>query len=102
MTSICFLQVIAKGLVLGKNTYLRTGWNVMDGFLVVISLIDIVISFIADSSPRIFGILRVFRLLRTLRPLRLVRIRVLMGLFIDDEYLEYITVSSQGLLQNVK
>ena len=97
-----FLQVIAKGLVLGKNTYLRTGWNVMDGFLVVISLIDIVISFIADSSPRIFGILRVFRLLRTLRPLRLVRIRVLMGLFIDDEYLEYITVSSQGLLQNVK
>ena len=42
----------------------------MDGFLVIISLVDILISLTADSSPRIFGILRVFRLLRTLRPLR--------------------------------
>ena len=64
------LQVIAKGLVVGKHAYLKSGWNVMDGFLVIISLVDILISITADSSPRIFGILRVFRLLRTLRPLR--------------------------------
>lgn len=56
--------------MVGPKTYLRSGWNKMDGFLVVISLIDIFISLTAHSSPRIFGILRVFRLLRTLRPLR--------------------------------
>lgn len=66
----CFMQVLAKGLVIGQHAYLKSGWNVMDGFLVGISLVDILISLSADSSPRIFGILRVFRLLRTLRPLR--------------------------------
>lgn len=66
------IKVLAKGLLIGKHAYLKSGWNVMDGFLVFISLTDIVISLTAASSPRIFGILRVFRLLRTLRPLRYV------------------------------
>ena len=67
----CFIfQVLAKGLLFGKHAYLKSGWNVMDGFLVIISLVDTMISLTANSSPRIFGILRVFRLLRTLRPLR--------------------------------
>jgi hypothetical protein len=68
--SVNVYQVLAKGLVIGQHAYLKSGWNVMDGFLVVISLVDILISITASSSPRIFGILRVFRLLRTLRPLR--------------------------------
>lgn len=66
------IKVLAKGLVIGQHAYLKSGWNVMDGFLVGISLVDILISLSADSSPRIFGILRVFRLLRTLRPLRVI------------------------------
>ncbi|XP_071106235.1 voltage-dependent T-type calcium channel subunit alpha-1G-like isoform X3 [Haliotis cracherodii] len=66
------LKVIAKGFFVGKHAYLKSGWNVMDGFLVIISLVDILISLVANSSPRIFGILRVFRLLRTLRPLRVI------------------------------
>ena len=66
------VKVLAGGLVIGRGTYLRSGWNVMDGFLVFISLLDIFISAISSSSPKIFGILRVFRLLRTLRPLRYV------------------------------
>ncbi|KAH9513030.1 Voltage-dependent T-type calcium channel subunit alpha-1H [Bulinus truncatus] len=66
------IKVIAKGFFIGKHAYLKSGWNVMDGFLVIISLIDIFISMSASSSPKIFGILRVFRLLRTLRPLRVI------------------------------
>ncbi|CAC5424663.1 CACNA1G [Mytilus coruscus] len=66
------IKVSAKGLLIGKHAYLKSGWNVMDGFLVLISLTDIFISLSASSSPRIFGILRVFRLLRTLRPLRVI------------------------------
>ncbi|KAL8568788.1 hypothetical protein ACOMHN_036972 [Nucella lapillus] len=67
-----FIKVLAKGLLVGRHAYLKSGWNVMDGFLVIISLVDVLISLTADSSPRIFGILRVFRLLRTLRPLRVI------------------------------
>ncbi|CAF4021411.1 unnamed protein product, partial [Rotaria sp. Silwood1] len=37
------IKVIASGLIFGPNTYLHTGWNVMDGFLVVISIVDIAI-----------------------------------------------------------
>lgn len=44
----------------------------MDGSLVIISIIDIIMFLITDTSSRIFGILRVFRLLRSLRPLRVI------------------------------
>lgn len=64
------IKVIAKGLFYGKDAYFHNGWNIMDGSLVGISLFDIFLSFFAQRSPRIFGILRVFRLLRSLRPLR--------------------------------
>lgn len=63
-------QVIAQGLLYGKGAYFSSGWNIMDGSLVIISFVDIIMSFLATTSPRIFGILRVFRLLRALRPLR--------------------------------
>jgi len=63
-------QVIAKGMAFSEHAYLRSGWNIIDGTLVVISLVDLVISLTASTSPRIFGILRVFRLLRALKPLR--------------------------------
>lgn len=66
------IKVISTGLFVGKSAYFKSGWNKMDGILVVISLIDIVVTFTAKSSPKIFGILRVFRLLRTLRPLRVI------------------------------
>lgn len=72
------LKVIAKNLYYGKDAYFSDNWNIMDGGLVGFSLFDLILSIIADKSPRIFGILRVFRLLRSLRPLRV--INRLMGL----------------------
>ena len=85
----------------GKDAYFTSGWNIMDGTLVIISIVDLLMSLISESSPRIFGILRVifilirsensffsvgyeliffffnwnfkvFRLLRSLRPLRVI------------------------------
>ncbi|KAK7070794.1 Voltage-dependent T-type calcium channel subunit alpha-1G [Halocaridina rubra] len=67
-----FIKVIAQGLLHGKGAYFSSGWNVMDGSLVIISFIDVLMSVLATTSPRIFGILRVFRLLRALRPLRVI------------------------------
>eukprot|EP00058_Branchiostoma_floridae_P010048 XP_002595536.1 hypothetical protein BRAFLDRAFT_64590 [Branchiostoma floridae] len=66
------VKVLALGFVFGEGAYLKSGWNVIDGFLVAISLADTVIMLSSNSSPKIFGILRVFRLLRTLRPLRVI------------------------------
>ncbi|XP_019627967.1 PREDICTED: voltage-dependent T-type calcium channel subunit alpha-1H-like [Branchiostoma belcheri] len=66
------VKVLALGFVFGEGAYLKSGWNVIDGFLVTISLADTVIMVSSNSSPKIFGILRVFRLLRTLRPLRVI------------------------------
>lgn len=43
----------------GSEAYFTSGWNIMDGSLVIISIIDLLMSLVSESSPRIFGILRV-------------------------------------------
>lgn len=43
----------------GPDAYFTSGWNIMDGSLVIISIVDLLMSLISESSPRIFGILRV-------------------------------------------
>ncbi|EDV92308.1 GH24843 [Drosophila grimshawi] len=67
-----FIKVVATGMFYGPDAYFTSGWNIMDGSLVTISIVDLLMSLISESSPRIFGILRVFRLLRSLRPLRVI------------------------------
>ncbi|KAK5885147.1 hypothetical protein CesoFtcFv8_018885 [Champsocephalus esox] len=64
------LKVVSMGLYVGDHSYLRSSWNVLDGFLVFVSLIDIVVSM--AGGAKILGVLRVLRLLRTLRPLRVI------------------------------
>lgn len=62
--------MVALGFCSGKHSYLQSTWNVLDGVLVFVSLIDILVSLASTGGNKIFGILRVLRLLRTLRPLR--------------------------------
>lgn len=57
--NICNLQVVATGMCYGHNAYFTSGWNIMDGSLVIISLVDIIMFLINDTTSRIFGILRV-------------------------------------------
>uniref|UniRef100_A0A8C3CHJ0 Ion transport domain-containing protein n=1 Tax=Cairina moschata TaxID=8855 RepID=A0A8C3CHJ0_CAIMO len=64
--------VVALGLCFGEKAYLKSSWNVLDGVLVLISVIDILVSMVSDSGTKILGMLRVLRLLRTLRPLRVI------------------------------
>ncbi|KAK2817421.1 hypothetical protein Q5P01_025612 [Channa striata] len=64
------VKVVSMGLYLGETAYLRSSWNILDGFLVFVSLIDIVVSM--AGGAKILGVLRVLRLLRTLRPLRVI------------------------------
>ncbi|XP_070341377.1 voltage-dependent T-type calcium channel subunit alpha-1H isoform X1 [Equus asinus] len=64
--------VVALGLVSGEHAYLQSSWNVLDGLLVLVSLVDIVVAMASAGGAKILGILRVLRLLRTLRPLRVI------------------------------
>uniref|UniRef100_A0A670XSJ8 Voltage-dependent T-type calcium channel subunit alpha n=1 Tax=Pseudonaja textilis TaxID=8673 RepID=A0A670XSJ8_PSETE len=66
------LKVISLGLYFGDQAYLRSSWNILDGFLVFVSIIDIVVSVASAGGAKILGVLRVLRLLRTLRPLRVI------------------------------
>ncbi|XP_011819712.1 PREDICTED: voltage-dependent T-type calcium channel subunit alpha-1I [Colobus angolensis palliatus] len=66
------LKVVSLGLYFGEQAYLRSSWNVLDGFLVFVSIIDIVVSLASAGGAKILGVLRVLRLLRTLRPLRVI------------------------------
>ncbi|XP_058013632.1 voltage-dependent T-type calcium channel subunit alpha-1H [Ahaetulla prasina] len=64
------VKVVALGFFSGKHTYLQSSWNVLDGILVFVSIIDIIVSMASAGGAKILGVLRVLRLLRTLRPLR--------------------------------
>uniref|UniRef100_A0A8D2Q8J7 Calcium voltage-gated channel subunit alpha1 H n=1 Tax=Varanus komodoensis TaxID=61221 RepID=A0A8D2Q8J7_VARKO len=66
------VKVVALGFFSGKNTYLQSSWNVLDGILVFVSIIDIIVSMASAGGAKILGVLRVLRLLRTLRPLRVI------------------------------
>ncbi|XP_061561374.1 voltage-dependent T-type calcium channel subunit alpha-1G isoform X3 [Phycodurus eques] len=66
------IKIVALGWCFGDKAYLRSSWNILDGMLVMISVIDILVSLLSNSGTKILGMLRVLRLLRTLRPLRVI------------------------------
>ena len=67
-----FSQAVATGLFYGEHAYFKSGWNIMDGSLVLISVIDTTMTALFGTGSKIFDILRVFRLVRALRPLRVI------------------------------
>jgi hypothetical protein len=64
------LKVLDLGLFMDSGTYLRSGWNLLDFFIVVVGYLDITLSAVATSVS--LSQLKALRLLRTLRPLRLI------------------------------
>jgi hypothetical protein len=62
------LKMVSLGFVGHKGAYWRDAWNILDGFIVIISIIAV----FSDGDPALRA-LRSFRALRGLRPLRVVR-----------------------------
>lgn len=62
----CSLKILAQGLVLEKNSYLRDPWNHIDFCVVLVSIFNL-----ANIGPG--STLRVLRILRVLRPLRMIK-----------------------------
>ncbi|XP_026034808.1 voltage-dependent T-type calcium channel subunit alpha-1H-like isoform X2 [Astatotilapia calliptera] len=71
--SMMVIKVIALGLVIGKGSYCRSFWNLMDGFLVILSSTNFIITLVTSDKKNMLSILKVFRLLRTLRTLRMIK-----------------------------
>ncbi|KAM4726218.1 voltage-dependent T-type calcium channel subunit alpha-1I-like [Anableps anableps] len=75
-SAIFFLEMVLKitalGFIFGKGSYCRSPWNILDGFLVFTSLIDVGILLGTSGKISSLGILKILRLLRTLRPLRMI------------------------------
>ncbi|KAK6035018.1 hypothetical protein COOONC_27474 [Cooperia oncophora] len=51
------MKVIANGCVLGRGAYFKDGWNILDGILVIISLVNVLFELFAtgDSPVKIFA-----------------------------------------------
>ena len=61
------IKLVALGFSMSPGTYTTDGWNIMDGFIVLLSLVELVLSQTAGAS---FGWVRSLRTIRVLRPLR--------------------------------
>ncbi|KAK2571693.1 Voltage-dependent T-type calcium channel subunit alpha-1G [Acropora cervicornis] len=75
--TMLLLTVVAHGFVVGPGTYLKDGWNVLDGSLVLVSLIDVIITYRSiftlsrTSASEVLGTLKlvVQTLLYSLKPI---------------------------------
>ncbi|XP_051757895.1 voltage-dependent L-type calcium channel subunit alpha-1D isoform X6 [Ctenopharyngodon idella] len=75
-----FLKIIAYGLVMHQNSYVRNGWNMLDFVIVIVGLFSVVLELITKDrdvsgqtggKPGGFDV-KALRAFRVLRPLRLV------------------------------
>ena len=84
------VELIAKLVALGWKTFIKSGWNKLDLFIVFTSDLDMILtealrgSDVPLSALRIF---RVFRIFRALRPLRIIArargVRLLVGTLVS-------------------
>ena len=59
------IKLIAFGLIWSQNAYLKDGWNILDGVVVIVSIVDLAV----DGGG---GFLKGVRILRAFRPLRII------------------------------
>eukprot|EP00913_Durusdinium_trenchii_P030010 g28122.t1 len=59
------IKLIALGLIWSEDAYLKNGWNILDGVVVITSVVDLTV----DSGT---GFLKGVRILRAFRPLRII------------------------------
>merc|ERR1711871_1622163 len=57
-------KFIALGVILHEHSYFRSGWNTLDGVIVLTSVMSI---FMGSSNMKALRVLRLLRVLRVLR-----------------------------------
>ena len=66
------LKIITSGFVIGKDTYLRDPWNLMDFIIVLAAIFDFIMNSLHLDSAALSA-LKTVRVLRVLRPLKAVK-----------------------------
>ena len=84
-------KVLAYGLLLGKNAYLRNGWNVLDLIVVLVSILNL-----SSLGPGNF--LKSLRILRVMRPLRMVKRLPGLKVVVDALLLSFPSVADVAIL----
>jgi hypothetical protein len=77
------------GFCMDEGSYIREGWNQLDFFIVVTSMMDMCLSGVK------LPVIKILRLLRTLRPLRVISHNVSMKLIVSSLF------ESVGAISNV-
>jgi len=65
------LKLVADGVLTTPHAYLRSGWNVFDGIIAILSLVDVLAGVRYTAANDISTSARIIRLGRTMRPLKL-------------------------------
>jgi len=66
------VKLVALGVFYGPNAYFKDSWNRLDGFIVIVSWVDLIMSLAGVEGGDALRLLKIFRMLRALRPLRAV------------------------------
>ncbi|XP_065060331.1 sodium channel protein 1 brain-like isoform X2 [Rhopilema esculentum] len=66
-TSVFLTEMILKIIAYGLRRYLSSRWNLFDGLVVIISMIDLLVEAATNKDNSTLSILRSFRLLRVLK-----------------------------------
>lgn len=72
-TTEMLLKIGAMGFLCSRDSYLRSKWNLLDFFLVIVGWGTTILWLSSNRQASILRTLNVFRLFRALRPLRLVQ-----------------------------
>ena len=56
------MEMVLKLVALGLRGYCKTRWNIFDGFIVVISIVDLILELANIMSGAELSVLRTFRL----------------------------------------
>lgn len=64
------LKIISSGFIIGKKTYLKDPWNVIDFVIVVAATLDICFLLVQAENDDTLSALKSIRVLRVLRPLK--------------------------------
>jgi hypothetical protein len=64
---IFFVELVLKMIAVGRKTYFTEGWTILDFIIVVGSLADVFLTFIAGSTVFSLSVIRVFRVFAILK-----------------------------------
>ncbi|XP_043997145.1 voltage-dependent T-type calcium channel subunit alpha-1H-like [Gambusia affinis] len=80
LTLLLVLEIILKFIAFGVVRYLKDGWNILDIFIVLVSIVSIIVAQVkhTETFPINMGIFRVVRVLRLAQVLKTTKIKVLL------------------------